>query len=168
MFKRIVMISVVVSVIWLLGLILSVAASLTADQAAPESAAVTQGRTRSEVLQSPPADVLAHAPAASGRHAYIASVEHAISGQAIEVWSHNVDDAPHMLFNRFKVTLSDGSQLEGSTGRDIGPGEWLHVTYPLPHGETGMAVVAFEVELTEAGPFFHYVHDSSFGQHVGI
>ena len=157
MFKRMAMISVVVSIICLSGLILSMSASVAADQAA----AVTQARVQSEVLQSPPAEVLEHTAAVSLRDAYIASVDHAIGGQAIEVWSRNADDAPHMLFNRFKVTLSDGSQVEESIGSEVRPGEWLHVTYPLSHSETGMAVVGFEVELSEPGPFFDYVHDAS-------
>ena len=161
MFKRMATISVMVSIICLSGVILSMSASVAADQAAPQSVAVTQPRAQSEVLQSPPAEVLTQAPAVSLRSAYIASVNHATSGQEIEVWSRNVDGTPHMLFNHFVVKLADGSQVEESIGSEVRPGEWLHVTYRVPCTETN--IVEFDVELTEPGPFFDYVHDCSRG-----
>lgn len=161
----------VIGIVFLSSFVLSLspgAAAVQKPSVTEGAMEMTSGKTQSEVVQSPPAGVLAHAAGVPQRQAYIASVDHVASEQAMEIWSHNADDAPHMLFNVFRVTLSDGSQLEQSTGRDVGPGEWLHVTCPLRPGGTGMAVVGFDVELSEPCMFFDYIHDSSFGHQVGI
>ena len=141
---------------------------------------ITEVRVRSEVVEAPPPEVLARLQArpsathsAQLRDAYIASVGYTpevtpLEGQTIEVWSRNVDSLSHTLFNHFKVKLADGSQVEESIGSEVRPGEWLHVTYRIPHTETGSGTVEFDVELTEPGPFFDYVHDSSFRHQGGI
>jgi hypothetical protein len=134
---------------------------------------ITEVRVQSEVVESAPPDVLARLQARSSstdsaqlRDAYIASVGYApqitpLEGRTIEVWSRNVDSLSHTLFNHFTVKLADGSQVEESIGGEVRPGEWLHVTYRMPVTESG--IVDFDVELTELGTFFEYVHDCSRG-----
>ena len=170
MLKGLFILGVVVSIIWLSGFVFSLSPYAPPDQEssiAPEMAAVTELRVQSEVVESPPAEVLAHGRAAQLGDVYIGLVCGASEGQAIEVWSVNADDASHMLFNRFRVKLPDGSQIQDSIGGEVRPGEWLHVTYQIPHTETGSRSVGFDVELTEPGPCFDHVHDASYGHQVG-
>ena len=106
------------------------------------------------------------------RPAYITSIScqpgsGALAKSVIEVWNLNADSSTHMLFNRFKVKLPDGSRLEDSAGSEVRPGQWLRSTFQVPPGWAGKGQVEYEVELAEPGAFVDYVHDSRHGYFAG-